>query len=137
MTKITVLIMFRSVSTQCWRSMLHTLLVRCSSSLCWSTCTISKVSWRLRAGDEGMVVSELSDAVDATDAPLTSLVLERVIQVSCTRGAVPHEVLGAVCLVLAMYLEATSQTRNRTQTIQVDSVTLFKTKQTKPHKYKQ
>ena len=80
----------------------RTLLVGCSSSLCWSTCTISRASLRLRARDKGTAVSELSDAVEATDTPLTSLVLERVVWVNCTRGAIPHKVFLAVCLVLAM-----------------------------------
>ena len=80
----------------------RTLLVGCSSSLCWSTCMISRASLRLRARDKGTAVSELSDAVEATDTPLTSLVLERVVWVNCTRGAIPHKVFLAVCLVLAM-----------------------------------
>ena len=63
---------------------------------------ISRVSLRLQAGNEGTIVSELSDAVEATDMPLMSLVLERVVWVNCTHGAIPHKVFLAVCLVLAM-----------------------------------
>jgi len=49
-----------------------------------------------------MDVSELSDALDSTDAPLAFLVLEWVAWVHCTREAIPQDVLPAVCLILAM-----------------------------------